>query len=78
MPDRMVDEEELAKEEDQSAAGAAQGSRRQFKDFDCPDCNANNPLGEPFGDADELLCSYCGAEFKAIVSDEGKLKLKSM
>ena len=73
--DRQVDEEEYAKE-DKDLAGAAAGAKRRFKDFDCPDCNANNPHDESFGDGDEVRCFYCGQEFRAKVSDEGRLKLK--
>ncbi len=76
MPDRMVDEEELARDEEKDA-GASMDGRRRFKDFDCPDCNANNPYDESFGDGEEVRCFYCGQEFVAQVSDEGKLKLKS-
>ncbi len=50
--------------------------KRKFKDFDCPACNANNPYDEPFGDGDEILCYYCGQEFRVQVSGEGKLRLR--
>ncbi len=48
----------------------------RFDEYDCPTCNANNPVDPPFGDGDEVLCNYCGSEFLARVSDEGRLKLK--
>lgn len=51
---------------------------KKFKEFDCPSCNANNPLGDPIGDGDEVLCNYCGTEYKVRINDEGKLKLKEM
>ena len=50
----------------------------KFKEFDCPSCSANNPADPPFGDGAEVLCNYCGTEFAARVSDEGKLKLKEI
>ena len=54
------------------------GLKGKFKEFDCPSCNANNPCDPPFGDGEEILCNYCGTEYRTIVSDEGKLKLKEM
>ena len=51
------------------------GHRRQFTEFDCPTCTANNPH-ETFGDGEELSCSWCGLGFVAIVDDEGRLKLR--
>ena len=73
--DRNVDEEEYAKEEDD---GTGAGNQRRFKDFDCPDCNANNPYDDAFGDGEEIRCYYCGTEFKVHVSEEGRLRLKSL
>ena len=53
------------------------GRARRFGDFDCPDCNANNPYDDSFGDGDEVRCYYCGQEFLVQVSDEGRLKLRA-
>jgi hypothetical protein len=63
-------------EEDQGARD--QGSLRRFGDFDCPDCNANNPYDDVFGNGDEVRCYYCGQEFRAEVSDSGRLRLKPL
>ena len=57
--------------------GAALGRLRRFDEFDCPDCTANNPWDEKFGDGDEVRCSYCGEDFKAQVTEAGRLKLKA-
>ncbi len=51
------------------------GSRRRFEEFECPACSAHNPFDE-FGNNDEVLCNWCGVEFKALVDDEGVLRLK--
>lgn len=64
-------EDENDKEMMQQTAG------RRWKEFDCPECSANNPVDDTFGHDDEVTCHYCGSEFKAHVSDEGRLKLKS-
>ncbi len=63
-------------EEKQDSTGEEAGRLRRFKDFDCPDCAANNPYDDGFGDGDEVLCYYCGQEFKVQVNDSGKLRLK--
>jgi hypothetical protein len=54
------------------------GRGRRFDDFDCPDCNANNPYDDSFGDGDEVRCYYCGQEFRADVNDSGKLRLREV
>ncbi len=56
---------------------AAAGPKSKFKEFDCPDCSANNPVDPPFGQGDEILCNYCGSSFDVKVSDEGKAKFKA-
>lgn len=52
------------------------GRRRRFGDFDCPDCDANNPYDDGFGDGDDVRCYYCGQEFLVEVNDSGRLRLK--
>jgi hypothetical protein len=63
-------------DEDPPDAGDKKGRRRVFKDFDCPTCSANNPYDDGFGDGDEILCYYCGTEFKVMVNEEGRLRLR--
>jgi hypothetical protein len=75
--DRNLDEEEMG-DGDAADAGAKLGRLRKFDEFDCPDCSANNPWDEKLGDGDEVRCSYCGEEFKAAVSEDGRLRLKSI
>jgi hypothetical protein len=65
-------------EEDEKPGADELGKGRRFNDFDCPECSANNPWGDGFGDGDEVRCCYCGLDFKAVVSDSGKLKLKEL
>ncbi len=60
------------------AHGTGEGHGRRFQDFDCPGCNANNPYDDGFGDGDEVLCYYCGQEYKVRVSDEGRLRLREL
>jgi hypothetical protein len=62
--------------EEDEAEPSSEGRRRRFREFDCPECNANNPHDDGFGHGEEVLCNYCGAEFKAAVSDEGRLRLR--
>jgi len=69
MPIDAYDEDEKPQAEDLGAA-------RRFDDFDCPECDANNPWDDGFGDGDEVRCFYCGQEFKAQVNDSGRLRLR--
>ena len=61
-------------DDDKDDAGG--GPQSTFKEFDCPGCSANSPCDPPFGDGDELLCNYCGTEYKVRVTEEGKAKFK--
>jgi hypothetical protein len=63
-------------EEEMDDPGGKAGRRRTFQDFDCPTCSANNPYDDAFGDGDDILCYYCGQEFKVQVNDEGRLRLR--
>ncbi len=63
-------------DDDEKPTGEQAGRDRRFTDFDCPDCAANNPYDDGFGDGDEIRCYYCGEEFRVTVSDSGRLKLK--
>ena len=63
-------------DDDDAKSLEGEGSGRRFSDFDCPDCNANNPYDDSFGDGDEIRCFYCGQEFRVDVSDSGRLRLR--
>lgn len=63
-------------EDDAKGSPDELGRDRRFGDFDCPDCSANNPYDDGFGDGDEIRCYYCGQEYRVDVSDAGRLRLK--
>jgi hypothetical protein len=63
---------------DDEDLGLGEGQQRRFGDFDCPDCAANNPYDDPFGDGDEIRCFYCGQEFRVTVTEEGRLKVRAV
>ena len=65
-------------DDDRKGSPDADGQGRRFPDFDCPDCSANNPYDDTFGNGDEVRCYYCGQEFKAEVSDSGRLRLRAL
>jgi DNA-directed RNA polymerase subunit RPC12/RpoP len=67
-----------AYDDDEEKQPESLGADRRFQDFDCPDCNANNPWDDGIGDGDEIRCYYCGQEFLAQVTDEGRLKLRAV
>jgi transcription elongation factor Elf1 len=54
------------------------GKPKNFDEFDCPLCNANNPYGDGFKENDEIRCYYCGQEYKVKIDGSGKLKLKEL
>jgi hypothetical protein len=56
-------------------SGQHLGTKRRFDEFECPTCSAHNPH-ETFGNADEVVCNWCGVSFVAAVDDEGKLRLR--
>ncbi len=64
-----MDEDDLGGENDAAP-------QRRHTEFDCPECNANNPLDEPIQDRAEVRCCYCGEEFRAHLTGEGRLKLR--
>ena len=51
---------------------------RAITEFDCLDCDANNPWPDGVSDGEELRCHYCGAEFMASIKGARKLKLRPM
>lgn len=55
-----------------------EGRTRRFQDFDCPDCSANNPYDDGFGDGDEVRCFYCGQDYSVVVTEAGRLRLKAL
>ena len=65
-------------DDDRKGSSDAEDQGRRFADFDCPDCSANNPYDDTFGHGDEVRCYYCGQEFKAEVSDSGRLRLRAL
>ena len=66
--DKNAEEEDLREERRQ----------RAYTDYDCPTCNANNPVEMALRDGDETSCNYCGSEYKVRITDEGRLKLKEL
>ncbi len=58
------------------AAAGGRASGRTFSDSSATQiCSAHNPYDE-FGNNEEVLCNWCGVEFKALVDEEGVLRLK--
>ena len=47
------------------------------KDFDCPECSANNPYDDGIREGMEIRCYYCGCEFRAEIKD-GKWKFREI
>jgi hypothetical protein len=47
-------------------------------EFDCPECNANNPYDDGFADQAEIACHYCGLEFRVTFLEGKRLKFKQI
>jgi transcription elongation factor Elf1 len=77
--DRLDDFSGQDEDEDRKdkKSGKSLGTKRRFEEFECPVCSANNPC-DVFGDGDELICNWCGLSYKALVDDEGNLRLKEL
>jgi transcription elongation factor Elf1 len=45
-------------------------------EFDCPECDANNPWDDGFAEGGEVRCHYCGQELRAILVTEKKAKFR--
>jgi hypothetical protein len=56
---------------------AKESGGKGITDFDCPGCNANNPADPPLADGSEILCHYCGCEYRVSMS-EGRIKFKEI
>jgi ribosomal protein S27E len=65
------------KNSDDEDTGSKSG-KSKFAEFECPDCNANNPCDPPFEPGDEVTCNYCGTDFLTKVTESGRLKLLSL
>jgi hypothetical protein len=63
-------------DDDEKDTGSGGGKR--LKEFECPSCNAHNPLDEPPAHGEEVRCNYCGSEFRVSVTSEGRVKFKEL
>ncbi len=52
--------------------------KKVFDEFDCPECDANNPYGDGFRAGDDVRCYYCGSIFQVRVDDSDKLRLRGI
>jgi transcription elongation factor Elf1 len=55
----------------------APGPLLRRTEFECPDCNAHNPVDDGFTFGDEITCFYCGMSYEVRDSD-GKMKLRAV
>ncbi len=44
-------------------------------EFECPECNAHNPVDDGFVLGGEVTCYYCGVEFR-VAEFNGRFKFK--
>ena len=53
-------------------------AKERRKDFDCPECSANNPYDDGFSPGDEIRCYYCGQEFRVEIGHDGRWKYREI
>ena len=53
------------------------GKKKKNDEFECPECNAHNPIDDGFDDGSEVQCFYCGCGFKAVAMS-GRFKFKPL
>lgn len=64
--------------DDDDDAKKADPKNAKFFEFDCPNCNANNPWADGFKEKEEVYCHYCGTNYEARLNVDGKLKLREL
>jgi uncharacterized protein (DUF983 family) len=55
---------------------ATVGTPKRGTHFECPECTAYNPYDDGFIVGDDVICNYCGTEFK-VADGNGKFKFKA-
>ncbi len=48
------------------------GSGLRFTEFECPECDANNPYDDGFEVGDEIACFYCGVPLVVHAGERGE------
>ena len=81
--DPNIDMEEEQRDEDKARlkrdkSGFMRMSNMRYE-FDCPECDAENPWDEGFAEGGEVRCHYCGQELRAVLFLNGtKVKWKTL
>lgn len=58
--------------------GGSRGKQKVRRDFDCPDCTANNPYDEGVRPGEEVRCFYCGMEYRVEATRDGRVRFRAM
>jgi transcription elongation factor Elf1 len=56
-------------------AGVTPKTQVVFREWDCPVCDANNPAEDGFRHGAELICCYCGLQFRVNTVAENRFSL---
>ncbi|MCC6809018.1 MAG: hypothetical protein IT381_16440 [Deltaproteobacteria bacterium] len=65
---------DLNASDDDEPSGATE--RKRFREYECPECSAHNPMDDGLYAGDEVHCFYCGIPLIATVH-EGRLRMKT-
>jgi transcription elongation factor Elf1 len=52
-------------------------AKKKHTEFECPECNAHNPVDDGYGEGSDVQCFYCGIEFKVTISN-GRFKFRAV
>jgi DNA-directed RNA polymerase subunit RPC12/RpoP len=68
-------EDELKPKQKRDKNGVMRTVGRRYE-FDCPECDANNPWEEGFQEEDEVRCHYCAQDLRVVALEANRIKWK--
>jgi len=64
--------------DDDDDDGGNKKKKKGNTEFECPECNAHNPVHDGYDEGSEVQCFYCGVEFRVLAGSGGKFKFKAI
>jgi transcription elongation factor Elf1 len=74
---KYTDDDDARPKVKRDKSGILRQEGRRYE-FDCPDCDANNPWSDGFDDGADVRCHYCGLEFNVTFLERNKLKFRAI
>lgn len=70
----MMDHGDHGDDDEDDDLGKGKGP--PWREFNCPECTAENDYSDGFGPGDELVCMYCGMPWE-VRETESSFKLRA-